>query len=164
MINLISMIAVGIPRHFNKKFDDDPWVAGFYFFFAAGWLVMWAVGLHLRFQEAGRAVCSDDEYCDPAAEIDANNADPCEPTMLYSEEYALIQKKSCSFMKYYLDIAGLLIGGYAAWLILGLTGATKTPVWTPKSSSDKSPANVSSLSSGSNNNNASGSEKENKTQ
>ena len=56
----------------------------------------------------------------------------CKDTMLHLSEKDLIQTKSCNFLKYYLDIAGLLIGGYAAWFILGLTGATKTPVWTPK--------------------------------
>ena len=161
MLNLICMIGFGIPRHFNKSCDANTIVAVGYFIFAVGWLVMWAVGLHLRFQEAGRAVCNDDEYCDPSAEITSENPDPCEPTMLYSEEYALIQKKSCSFMKYYLDIAGLLIGGYAAWLILGLTGATKTPVWTPKPSSDRIRVDFSNVSAGSN---AASSEKDNKSQ
>ena len=50
-------------------------------------------------------------------------------------------------MKYYLDIAGLLIGGYAAWFVLGLTGATKTPVWTPNRNKSASSSDGSNFDS-----------------
>ena len=125
--NLLFMIFIGIPRHCNRKLGkDSKIVAGIYYLCFFWWLVMWALGLHFRFKEAGRAVCNEANVCDEDA------AEPCPDTKLLRSESELIQSSSCTFMKYYLDIAGLLIGGYAAWFILGLTGATKTPVWTPK--------------------------------
>ena len=126
-INLACTIAIGIPRHCNKRLGASPFVYWFYFFCFAWWLGMWGFGLHFRFKESGRAVCNEGNACDKA-----DSSEPCPDTMLHTDEEDLIQSKSCKFMKYYLDIAGLLIGGYAAWFILGLTGATKTPVWTPK--------------------------------
>lgn len=136
MINLICMIIIGIPRHWHSKFEKNKVVSVIYYICALWWLVMWGLGLHFRFQEAGRAVCRDrdiacaysgeDSRICPDSELRLSDS----PTL---DETLNIQKASCSFMKYYLDIAGLLIGGYAAWFILGLTGATKTPVWTPKS-------------------------------
>ena len=88
-INLFLMIAVGIPRHFNQKYENGGAIAWAYYIFAVIWLAMWAIGLHLRFQEAGRAVCNDDEYCDPMADVDGSE-EPCVPSMLYDYEIKLI--------------------------------------------------------------------------
>ena len=93
MVNLIVMIAIGIPRHCNKRYENRGIIPYAYYFFAVVWLAMWAVGLHLRFQEAGRAVCNDDDYCDPIAEVDVSadgSTEPCVPTMLYDYENKLI--------------------------------------------------------------------------
>ena len=131
-LNLVCMILIGIFRHFNRKLEKESnTVSIIYFTCFAWWLAMWACGLHFRFKESGRAVCNEGSACDPEKD------EACSDTMLLKSESELIQSKSCTFMKYYLDIAGLLIGGYAAWFILGLTGATKTPVWTPKGSEKK---------------------------
>ena len=127
-LNLVCMIFIGIFRHFNRKLEKESLtVAIIYYACFAWWLGMWACGLHFRFKEAGRAVCNEGSACD-----ETTSDTPCPDTMLLKSEAELIQSHSCNFMKLYLDIAGLLIGGYAAWFILGLTGATKTPVWTPK--------------------------------
>ena len=42
------------------------------------------------------------------------------------------------FIKLYLDIFGLYIGGYIAWIILGLAGASRSPVWNPKNKMNQS--------------------------
>ena len=130
-LNLLCMMVVGLFKHGNKRYEvnmgdkDIVIVAAFYYVFAIWWLAMWGIGLQFRFQEAGLAACNDETWCDP---VDTT----CGPTELTEAEAQLIQDTSCNFMKYYLDASGLLIGGYAAWFILSLTGATKTPVWTPK--------------------------------
>ena len=132
LLNLVSLMIIGIFRHCLTNYADgkNKWVTGIYYLFSAWWLGMWVYGLHVRFQDSGRAVCNKNLPCDNAP-LDATS-EPCMPNDISEAEIELLQVKSCNFMKFYLDIAGLLIGGYAAWFILGLTGATKTPVWTPK--------------------------------
>ena len=50
---------------------------------------------------------------------------------------SLVQTSSCYFSKVYLNLFGLYIGGYIAWIILGLAGASKSPVWSPKNKMNK---------------------------
>ena len=40
-------------------------------------------------------------------------------------------------MRIFSDMAGLYAGGFLAWSALGMTGATNTPVWSPKQEKDK---------------------------
>ena len=136
-----SIIAIGIFRHCVVRTADgeSTVVMYIYYFFGLCWLGMWGLGLHWRFSESGRAVCNETIPCAPEPVADDAGADPalipeepCVPSTATDAELELLQTQSCNFMKYYLDLAGLLIGGYAAWGVLAMTGANKTPVWTNK--------------------------------
>jgi len=49
MLNLMSMIGIGIFRHFRFEYEDSNIIRAIYYLFGGWWLAMWGLGLHLRF-------------------------------------------------------------------------------------------------------------------
>ena len=100
-----------------------------------GMLVHWILGAHWRFRDPGRFACADLRP-ENGPYKDMTRREP--RAVLAALENPLEQTSSCLFIKIYLDIFGLYIGGYIAWIILGLAGASRSPVWNPKNNMNSS--------------------------
>lgn len=113
-----------------------------YVLFALGIFAWWVFGLLWRFGDSGRAACGElvpadaSQYGDDATEYTLKKWEEVvkEKKIIVGdiETELPFQEKSCVFIQYFLDVFGLYVGGFVAWFILSLTGATRTPVWTPK--------------------------------
>lgn len=108
-----------------------PWIVTLlYVLFALGIFTWWVFGLLWRFGDSGRAACG--ELIPVGKNGDMYTADDWKKIVKENESELPFQEDSCVFIQYFLDVFGLYVGGFVAWFILSLTGATRTPVWTPK--------------------------------
>ena len=130
LINIFLLIVVSVVKDvmYSTERQKEPWpITLCYVLLALGIFAWWVMGLLWRFGDSGRAACGDlppygSEITEEAWEVAVKEN---ESNMPY-------QTKNCNFIRYFLDIFGLYVGGFVAWFILGLTGATRTPVWSPK--------------------------------
>ena len=95
---------------------------------ALWWLMFacWLFGILWRFKPSGRYACADT----PPANL-AFNSNPDWKSQVLGDKRYLIQEKSCRFIKLFIDFSGLYIGFLIAWFFMGLTGAARTPSWSP---------------------------------
>ena len=125
----MSLWVVGFVRNMviEPKTREDRGIKYTYFFMWMGMLACWGMGIYWRFKPSGRYACADTKPDNLAF-----NSEPDWKEQIMGEANNLIQEESCRFIKLYIDIAGLYIGGYGAWIILGFTGAARTPTWSPR--------------------------------
>lgn len=128
LINIFLLIVVSIFKDFSYTSKNEPCLLTLlYVVLALGILGWWVTGLIWRFGDSGRAACGD------IPNRDSDLSEEQWKLLVEANELNLpYQDGTCNFIRYFLDVFGLYVGGFVAWFILGLTGATRTPVWSPK--------------------------------
>ena len=128
LINIFLLVVVSIVKDFAFTSKNEPfYMTLMYVLLAMGIFVWWIFGLTWRFGDSGRAACGD---LPPEGSVFTDDA--WKAAVETNEQGLPYQTGTCNFIRYFLDVFGLYVGGFVAWFILGLTGATRTPVWSPK--------------------------------